>query len=67
MLQDYRDAMEILRQPQDYTDDDIKDFQRKMDRFFTAYVETSGAGKQGITNYIHLLGSSHISYFMKRH
>ena len=37
MLQDYRDAMEIFRQPQDYTDDDIKDFQGKIDSFFTVW------------------------------
>jgi hypothetical protein len=30
-------------------------------------VETLGAGKEGITNYIHMHGSSHIAYYMKRH
>jgi hypothetical protein len=32
-----------------------------------AYVERSGAGKEGVTNYIHMLGSAHISYYMRRH
>jgi hypothetical protein len=67
MLQDYRDALTILRQPQEYTDDDIAVFQDKIDSFFTAYVERSGAGKEGITNYLHMLGSGHISFFMKKH
>jgi hypothetical protein len=67
MVQNYRDAMVILRKPEEYTVDDIDNFQTKIDDFFTAYVEESGAGKEGITNYIHMLGSSHISYFMKRH
>jgi hypothetical protein len=67
MLQDYRDAMEILWQPNDYSDDDIKEFQMKIDSFYLAYIETSGAGKQGITNYLHMLGSAHIKRFMKRH
>lgn len=67
MLQDYRDALLILRQPQEYTDNDIETFQSKIDDFFTAYVETSGASKEGITNYIHMLGSSHVAYYMKRH
>jgi hypothetical protein len=31
------------------------------------YVELSGAGKEGITNYIHMLGRGHISYFKKQH
>jgi hypothetical protein len=43
MLQDHRDAMEILRQPNDYCDDDIKEFQMKKDSFYLAYIETSGA------------------------
>jgi hypothetical protein len=67
MVQNYREAMVILRQPGEYTDDDINNFQTKIDDFFTAYVETSGAGKEGITNYLHMLGSSHISYYMKQH
>jgi hypothetical protein len=67
MVQDYRDAMVILRKPEEYTDKDIQEFQSKIDNFFTAYVEESGAGKEGITNYIHMLGSSHISYYMNEH
>jgi hypothetical protein len=68
MVQNYWEAMVILRQPGEYTDDDdINNFQTKIDDFFTAYVETSGAGKEGITNYLHMLGSSHISYYMKQH
>jgi hypothetical protein len=67
LLSDYRDALLILRQPQEYTDNDIEEFQSKIDDFFTAYVETSGASKEGITNYIHMLGSGHVAYYMKRH
>jgi len=67
MLNNYREAMIILRQPEEYTDKDIKEFQTKIDDFYTTYVETSCAGKEGITNYIHMLGSSHIKYFMKQH
>jgi hypothetical protein len=42
-------------------------FQSKIDNLFTGYMEESGAGKEGITNYIHMLGSSHVSYYMKEH
>jgi hypothetical protein len=31
------------------------------------YVERSGAGKEGVTNYIHMLSSGHIQYYMKIH
>ncbi len=67
MIGDYRDALLILWQPHEYTDEDISLFQNKIDDFYTAYVETLGAGKEGITNYIHMHGSSHIAYYMKRH
>jgi hypothetical protein len=67
MLQDYNEAMKILRKRSEYTDEDIKTFQLKIDSFFTAYVELSGAGKEGVTNYIHMLGSAHLMYYMKVH
>jgi hypothetical protein len=67
MIKDYGDAMQILRKRIEYSEDDIKTFQQKIDDFFTAYVEASGAGKEGVTNYIHMLGSGHISYYMKTH
>ncbi len=64
MLDDYRDAMKILWKISEYTEDDIKNFQTKIDDFFTACVEKSGAGKEGVTNYIHVLGSSHITFYI---
>ncbi len=67
MIQDYSEALVILRQPNEYTDEDIDQFQTKIDDFFSAYVETSGASKEGITNYLHMLGSSHIKFYMKQH
>jgi hypothetical protein len=57
----------ILRKRSEYTEQDIINFQIEIGDFFTAYVEQSGAGKEGVTNYIHMLGSSHISYYMKTH
>jgi hypothetical protein len=67
MVQDYSEALVILRQQNEFTDDDIERFQSKIDDFFSAYVETSGASKEGITNYIHMLGSAHIKFYMKQH
>jgi hypothetical protein len=48
-------------------EDDITNFQLKIDDFFNAYVELSGAGKEGVTNYLYMLGSGHIKYYMKMH
>jgi hypothetical protein len=67
MMEDYQDAMAILWKWSEYTEQEIKEFQLKIDDFFVAYVERSGAGKEGVTNYIHMLGSAHISYYMRRH
>jgi hypothetical protein len=39
----------------------------KIDDFFTADVEKSGAGKKGELSYIHMLGNSRITYYMKIH
>ena len=35
--------------------------------FFVAYVEQSGAGKEGVMNYIHMLASGHTKYYMQVH
>jgi hypothetical protein len=67
IIQDYRDAMKILRKRNEYTAEDISLFQVKINDFFSAYIEHSGAGKEGVTNYIHMLGSGHITYYMKAH
>jgi hypothetical protein len=35
--------------------------------FFKAYIEKTGAGKEGVTNHIHMLGSRHFAYYIKMH
>ncbi len=67
MVQDCSEALVILWQPQEYTGEDIDRFQTKIDDFLSAFVETSGASKEGITNCIHMLGSSHLTFYMKQH
>lgn len=62
LIQDYRDAMKILRKRSKYTAEDIRLFQTKIYDFYVAYIEDSGAGKEGVTYYIHMLGSFHLSY-----
>jgi hypothetical protein len=47
--------------------EDIRLFQVKKNDFFLACIKDSGEGKEGITNYIHMLGSGHITYYMKAH
>jgi hypothetical protein len=65
MISDYCMAMEILRKRSEYRDEDITLFQDLMDSFFEKYVSLCGC--EGITNYIHMLGSGHIKYYMETH
>jgi hypothetical protein len=59
--------MRILQKRSEYTESDINEFQLKINDFFVAYIEESGAGIEGVTNYIHMLRSGHIAYYMKSH
>jgi hypothetical protein len=68
MMEDYQDAMAILRNWSVYAEHKNKGVSfKKIDDFFVAYVERSGSGKEGVTNYIHVLGSAHVSYHMRWH
>jgi hypothetical protein len=64
MMQKYNNAIRILRKKSEYSDDDIAHFQELIDDFFLSYIEDSGAGKEGVTNYLHMLASSHIKYYI---
>ena len=49
----------------DFTDNDIIVLQRKIDLFYNLWYDL--CGKDGLTNYIHLLGSGHVVYYLKKH
>jgi hypothetical protein len=67
MMQDYRGAMAILWKWSEYSVNDLKEFQLKIDAFFAAYVERSGGAIEGVTNYINMLGGKHIHYYLEQH
>ncbi len=67
MVRNYNRAMKILQKKNEYTDDDISEFQELIDNFFFSYIEECGAGKEGVTNYIHMLGSGHVKHYMVTH
>ncbi len=46
-------------------DDDIEEFQSLIDDFYEKWIEIFG--DEGITNYIHMLSSGHVMYFMKKY
>lgn len=58
----YRQAIELLRQKEDFTDDDIEAFQKAIDEWFQDYVAVHGL--DGLTNYIHMLVTGHVAEYM---
>ena len=54
----------MLGQKQDFTDSDIDNFQSLADDFFRKWTDL--VGRDGITNYIHMLGAGHIRYYLTK-
>jgi hypothetical protein len=61
-FQYYRDAMSIARKHEDLHNEEILEFQRNANIFFRKWVDLEGYN--GMTNYIHLMGSGHLSEYM---
>jgi hypothetical protein len=57
--------MEMLWKRNDYTAADIARFQDLVDSFFLQYITETGV--EGITNYIHMLSSWHVKYYIEVH
>jgi hypothetical protein len=61
-LNNYRIAMVLLRKRDDFTNPEIASYQHHADLFFQAWIRLWQ--KEGITNYIHMIGSGHISDYL---
>jgi hypothetical protein len=59
----YRTAIVILRNDHDCTDEEILSFQAHIDAWFQDWVKVYG--KEGCTNYTHMLSSSHVMRYMQ--
>ncbi len=64
-LSKYQEAMTILTSHRKLSDDEIETFQTLIDDFFELWLDVFGT--QGISNYLHLLGSGHVHYFLKEY
>jgi hypothetical protein len=53
--------MVLLRKRDDFTNDQIADYQYHADVFFQAWVNLWQ--KEGITNYIHMIGAGHVAEY----
>jgi hypothetical protein len=61
----YHNAIKLLNKHCDQSEDEMDEFQNDADVFFELWVEIFG--KQGVTNYVHLIGSGHMLYFLKHY
>lgn len=61
----YRDMIKVLRQKEDYTKEEIANWQQDADTFFLLWMDLHG--RDGLTNYFHMIGAGHIEYFMYRY
>ena len=57
-----RSAMQKVRSRKEFTNDMISSFQQDVDGFFQIWVDLHGL--EGVSNYIHFLGSGHISVYL---
>jgi hypothetical protein len=64
-VQMYKEVINLARQREDFTDEQIELFQDKADEFFINWIELNN--KDGVTNYIHMLGSGHFKHFLTQH
>ena len=60
----YLDAEKIAIKKDNFTEEDIKEFDDTVDEFYDLLIST--AGKDGITNYLHVIGAGHLSCYMKK-
>jgi hypothetical protein len=63
ILDNYCPAIAMVRRKEDFSQEDILAFQYKIDNWFQIWVKLHG--KDGVTNYIHMLASGHISEYLK--
>lgn len=61
-IPEYRAAMKIVRQREEFTDEDIKKYQRHVDCWFQTWNELHS--DSGCTNYTHMFSSGHLSEYM---
>lgn len=63
-LNNYRISMVLLRKKDDFSNDQVATYQCHADKFFQAWLRLWQ--KEGITNYIHMIGAGHVSDYLFR-
>jgi hypothetical protein len=59
----WNDVMEYARKREDFDDAAVDQFQTRADDWFAHWVLL--AGRDGLTNYTHMVGSGHLAFYMR--
>jgi hypothetical protein len=62
----YRQVVQKMRQKDDFLDEDILMFDELCTDFYDAWLLIA-KGRDGITNYIHMVGAGHFTYYLQRY
>lgn len=58
----YNQMFVMIRKKDDFTDEEILEYQKLADYFYHEWIQLYG--REGITNYIHMIGSGHVADFL---
>ena len=61
----YIPMMELAKQHDDLTDENLDDFHKLSQEFMAAWVDVSP--NRSVTNYIHMFGAGHMTYYLRRY
>jgi hypothetical protein len=59
----WRKLVEMAGQREDFLDEEIDAFDTQCDDFFELWVDLTGL--ESMTNYIHMIGSGHMTYYLR--
>jgi hypothetical protein len=62
-IAEWKLVMEMARQREDFSDEEIDQFGNQCDVFFELWVDLTQL--QGMTNYFHMIGSGHMTYYLR--
>ena len=62
VIVDYLEIIEMLLIRKPFTDEMIYKFQEKVDVYYVKWIKITS--RNGMTNYIHFLGSGHVAYYL---
>jgi hypothetical protein len=60
----WAEVTEMARMKEDFSDEDIAEFQDRCDDFIDAWLDLCG-GNLGMTNYFHIVAAGHLTYYLK--